>query len=605
VAHERIDAELWPFTEGRAIFPAQRESRQANQGALLAALRRHGEVARWAARLGLPRRELLGWHRRGVSATTGRPAWNAAGCRRTSTPPSPASGMGVSSAGMLGRFRLPRIIALCVAWLACVICIAAAAPLSQPSKRIAEPTRAVGQKAGLVQPAGAAGCLLVGGLSAAWTKQGCGPLRGFSRRDILRPVVSPDGRHVYVVGGDGVAAFQRSVDGTLTQLSGPSGCLSPEAVAECVPLRAGPAEPDSSAQAVFDATGQNLYLNMYDRALVALTRDPATGALTQLPGPGGCVNLRGDDGCAAARGSAPAGRGDDFIDVAISSDQRTVYVTTSGALLAFGRDPVTGALHQIAGAGGCIARSHRPSCAPGGRYFYPTEVELTGDGKEAIVAVDESCENESLPCEYPGAVRRFRRDRGTGELRRVAGPQGCVSARRRPTGCRRVRGLPPVLSLRLSSDDRVLYVTGTFEAGLVVFRRGASGALRPLRGRAGCIDVERMRCRHLHGVSAPTDIVLTHDGRGAYLSADFSQGAFAVLGRDRKTGGLRQLSGTAGCVSRRRRRGCLRARIASGFPSIGISPDDRSVYAGGTNQLAVFQRRQPALSSHRRRAGRS
>ncbi len=54
---ERIDAELRRFTEGRAVFPTQREFRHANRGALLAALRRHGGMAPWAARLGLPRRQ--------------------------------------------------------------------------------------------------------------------------------------------------------------------------------------------------------------------------------------------------------------------------------------------------------------------------------------------------------------------------------------------------------------------------------------------------------------------------------------------------------------------------------------------------------------------
>jgi hypothetical protein len=54
---ERIDAELRPFTAGREVFPARREFRGAGQGALLGAMCRHGGVATWADRLGLPRRE--------------------------------------------------------------------------------------------------------------------------------------------------------------------------------------------------------------------------------------------------------------------------------------------------------------------------------------------------------------------------------------------------------------------------------------------------------------------------------------------------------------------------------------------------------------------
>jgi hypothetical protein len=54
---ERIEGELRRFAAGHEAFPTQREFRRAGQTALLGALRRHGGIALWATRLGLPRRE--------------------------------------------------------------------------------------------------------------------------------------------------------------------------------------------------------------------------------------------------------------------------------------------------------------------------------------------------------------------------------------------------------------------------------------------------------------------------------------------------------------------------------------------------------------------
>jgi hypothetical protein len=45
------------FAAGREVFPTVREFRRAGQTGLLGALRRHGGVELWAARVGLPRRE--------------------------------------------------------------------------------------------------------------------------------------------------------------------------------------------------------------------------------------------------------------------------------------------------------------------------------------------------------------------------------------------------------------------------------------------------------------------------------------------------------------------------------------------------------------------
>ena len=54
---DRIEAELRRFAAGHEVFPTQREFARAGRAALQGALRRHGGVELWAARLRLPRRE--------------------------------------------------------------------------------------------------------------------------------------------------------------------------------------------------------------------------------------------------------------------------------------------------------------------------------------------------------------------------------------------------------------------------------------------------------------------------------------------------------------------------------------------------------------------
>src|SRR5579884_1614345 len=66
------------------------------------------------------------------------------------------------------------------------------------------------------------------------------------------------------------------------------------------------------------------------------------GALVQLPGTRGCLSEPSQDGCGKARGLVGAG--------AVAIAGRYVYVASarSDAVAIFKRDPVTGALRQLA-----------------------------------------------------------------------------------------------------------------------------------------------------------------------------------------------------------------------------------------------------------------
>ena len=85
---------------------------------------------------------------------------------------------------------------------------------------------------------------------------------------------------------------------------------------------------------------------------------------------------------------------------------------------------------------------------------------------------------------------------------------------------------------------------------------------------------------------------VTPDGRNVYVAATASD-AIAIFSRNRASGRLRQLGGTAGCISDSGTRGACRVGVGLlGLASVAVSPDSRFAYASGyySSALAIFER---------------
>jgi DNA-binding beta-propeller fold protein YncE len=136
--------------------------------------------------------------------------------------------------------------------------------------------------------------------------------------------LSPDGKHVYVGGLNGITIFARNTStGRLTQLPGPSGCLLHfgGGGSGCADI-AGPIDP-TSLEVTPD--GKHLYAAAFNNDAIAIfTRDRTTGVLTQLPAPAGCIAENGD-GVECTDGVGLDGP-DGF---AISRNGKQVYVASS------------------------------------------------------------------------------------------------------------------------------------------------------------------------------------------------------------------------------------------------------------------------------------
>jgi hypothetical protein len=140
----------------------------------------------------------------------------------------------------------------------------------------------------------------------------------------------------------------------------------------------------------------------------------------------------------------------------------------------------------------------------------------------------------------------------------------------------------------------------------VVLRRNTlTGALAPLRGRAGCVNgAGAFGCRRARGMrweefwQGPVALAASSDGHNVYVLSDRTSGsAILSFARDRRTGALRQLPGARGCLTSRPGEGCA---VVGGLATHGaltslwtlaIDPSGKTVVVAGSRGISVYRRR--------------
>ena len=184
-----------------------------------------------------------------------------------------------------------------------------------------------------------------------------------------------------------------------------------------------------------------------------------------------------------------------------SADGRSVYVAGQTSVAVFSRG-TGGALHQLGGSRGCVdfhlivPEPRANRRCSTAKLLWPSSEALSRDGRNLYLA-SWAYDPHGDRSDNFSDLAVFARDRTTGALQQLAGAHGCLGPSRRG-GCAVGRALDGPSSVVVSPDGRNVYV-GSF-GGLAVFARAPrSGELRQLPGTAGCLLAPARAARCSHG----------------------------------------------------------------------------------------------------------
>jgi DNA-binding beta-propeller fold protein YncE len=433
-------------------------------------------------------------------------------------------------------------------------------------------------------------------------------------------------------------------------LSGPGGCLvAPGAAAEAATSGCAPGKGLTGAKAVaVSPDGANVYVvggvagNSVATsfgAVVILKRDTATGAITET----GCLSSDGTDGRDGASGACTTepsllgARG-----VTVSPDGSTVYVSSSSSasVVAFAREPATGALTRL----GCFQGTPRPGAPCGAANLLASSSGLAMNAEGNALYVAAPLEG-AISTIYTGA--KLRTPAGIVPALPSASatttPAGTTAPAATATAtsaslasiftqtltgaellnpCIAVNGLDGVCGvgtatqglgdLALSPDGKQLYGAAPGSQAIDVFSPQPDGTLV----EAGCVKVQAPPglCSVGTLMREPVELAASPDGKNVYAADSVNStgtGSVDVLARDPSTGALT----TSSCVEyqepprkpepeeedeENERAEDSRASASddkcSGAPGlnsvsvVAVSGDGSSVYAIGSGSAAIFSR---------------
>ena len=291
--------------------------------------------------------------------------------------------------------------------------------------------------------------------------EGCRRGRGLIAS--IAVAASPDGKNVYVLARDAIAAFRRGPGGALTQLPGLQGCLAVDGRGgACTTLP----QLENGLDLSISPDGLTLYVpSYYPGAIVLLRRDPATGSLRLL----------------TTRASADL---EGVAEITISPDGEGLYAVSpfQNAVLAFRRH-ADGRIDRLPGAAGCVSDvENSDACARGQVLSRASASAISPDGRHLYVSAVEPIGFSCACGRELGSLSVFTRSTASVSL---AGPRTAAVVRAgrafRITAQVRTSASAVKVSCTASAGGRAVRATGTYAAGAAVCAgivpKGAAGRL--------------------------------------------------------------------------------------------------------------------------------
>jgi DNA-binding beta-propeller fold protein YncE len=181
-----------------------------------------------------------------------------------------------------------------------------------------------------------------------------------------------------------------------------------------------------------------------------------------------------------------------------------------------------------------------------------------------------------------------------GKIAQLAGTDGCTTLTGDGGACAVGTGIDQPNGVAISPDGSNAYVSsaGTSDSVTIFSRDPSSGRLKQLPGTAGCISDTGSggACVDGTALSNASGVTVSPDGENVYVTGASSD-SVAVFDRDPVTGALTQKAGSAGCIS------AAGAPCATGVAldvpqAVVVSGDGRNVYVGSSpaDSVAVFDR---------------
>ena len=304
------------------------------------------------------------------------------------------------------------------------------------------------------------------------------------------------------------------------------------------------------------------------------------------------------------------------LDLVESRTARHLYATSIRGVVGFSRDRREGSLAPLPHPGGC-ASSEAAGClvvgGGNGADLFVGALALPRDGRHLYVSSlelfwvferDRKSGMLRLLEERPGSSGDLTVSRNGKWVYHTHGGSGSTRGgvswyrRNKRTGALTLRGTidGPIgrgfTRSTLSRDGKNLYVVSRSTSAVTVYSRDRrTGALRMLPGSAGCVAREGWwGCARGIGMSGATDVAVSKDGQNVYVASDHP-GALAVFARDQATGALTQLPGPAKCFHWKGHGGCQELPEFNGVGSVAVSDDGKHVYVGAKG-LVAFARDQ-------------